>query len=73
MELWVSEANRLRELLPPEVQATLLAHEAAGTTGTPEYIAAVRVFYDRHVCRVNPWPARSRAHSPRSRTIRPST
>ena len=56
MELWVSEANRLRELLPPEVQATLLAHEAAGTTSTPEYTAAVRVFYDRHVCRVNPWP-----------------
>ena len=56
MELWVSEANRLRELLPPEVQATLLAHEAAGTTSTSEYTAAVRVFYDRHVCRVNPWP-----------------
>ena len=27
-----------------------------GTTSTPEYTAAVRVFYDRHVCRVNPWP-----------------
>jgi L-proline amide hydrolase len=56
MELWVSEANRLRELLPPEVQATLRMHEAAGTTSTPEYMAAVRVFYDRHVCRLNPWP-----------------
>ena len=56
MRLWVSEANRLRELLPPEVQATLLAHEAAGTTTSPEYMAAVRVFYDRHVCRVSPWP-----------------
>jgi L-proline amide hydrolase len=56
MELWVREANRLRELLPPDVQATLLAHEAAGTTSAPEYQAAVRVFYDRHVCRVTPWP-----------------
>jgi L-proline amide hydrolase len=56
MELWVREANRLREDLPPEVQAKLLEHEAAGTTSTPEYMAAVRVFYDRHVCRVNPWP-----------------
>jgi L-proline amide hydrolase len=55
MRLWVSEANRLRELLPPEVQATLLAHEAAGTTTSPEYMAAVRVFYDRHLCRVS-WP-----------------
>jgi L-proline amide hydrolase len=35
MELWLAEANRLRGELPPEVQATLLAHEEAGTTGSP--------------------------------------
>ena len=52
---WVAEANRLRAMLPPEVQATLLAHEAAGTTDSAEYTAATRVFYDRHVCRI-PWP-----------------
>jgi L-proline amide hydrolase len=56
MELWVREANRLREALPPEVQATLLKHERAGTTGDPDYVKAVRVFYDRRVCRVTPWP-----------------
>jgi L-proline amide hydrolase len=56
MELWVKEANRLRRELPPEVQATLLRHEQAATTKSEEYQAAVRVFYDRHVCRVNPWP-----------------
>jgi L-proline amide hydrolase len=55
MELWVSEANRLRADLPPETQATLLQHEADGTTGDPEYEEAVRVYYDRHLCRV-PWP-----------------
>jgi len=53
--LWVSEANRLREDLPADVQATLTQHEADGTTDTPEYEQAVRVFYDRHLCRV-PWP-----------------
>ena len=53
--LWVSEANRLREDLPPDVQETLVRHEEAGTTDDPEYEAAVRVFYDRHLCRV-PWP-----------------
>jgi L-proline amide hydrolase len=52
---WVAEANRLRRELPPEVQDALLRHEAAGTTGDPEYEAASRVFYDRHVCRI-PWP-----------------
>ena len=46
----------LIEALPPEVQATLLKHEKAGTTSSPEYVKATRVFYDRHVCRVNPWP-----------------
>ncbi len=56
MKLWVQEANRLRADLPAEVQATLLAHEAAGTTGSAEYEAATAVFYARHVCRVQPYP-----------------
>lgn len=54
--LWVAEANRLREDLPPEVNAMLLRHEAAGTTDDPEYQEAMLVFYDRHVVRVKPWP-----------------
>lgn len=56
MELWVREANRLRALLPAEVQATLLRHEQAGTTDDPAYEAATQVFYARHVCRVQPMP-----------------
>ncbi len=52
MPLWVSEANRLRGDLPADVQETLIRHEEATTTADPEYVAAVRVFYDRHVCRV---------------------
>lgn len=54
--LWVSEADRLRADLPPEVQATLLRHEAAGTTRDPEYGAACKVFYARHLCRLDPPP-----------------
>jgi proline-specific peptidase len=56
MPMWVSEANRLRNELPPEVQQTLLKHEAAGTTDSPEYIEAELVFYNRHVCRLETWP-----------------
>jgi L-proline amide hydrolase len=56
MTLWVSEANRLREALPPDVQRKLTQHEEAGTTDDPEYEAAVAVFYERHVCRVVPMP-----------------
>jgi L-proline amide hydrolase len=54
--LWVAEANRLRAELPPEVNATLLHHEEAGTTDSPEYHQAMDVFYSRHVCRVTPVP-----------------
>ena len=53
--LWVSEANRLRADLPPDVQETLTRHEEAGTTDASEYESAAQVFYDRHLCRV-PWP-----------------
>lgn len=56
MRTWVAEANRLRAELPQEVQDMLLKHEQAGTINDRQYIAASRVFYDRHVCRVVPWP-----------------
>jgi L-proline amide hydrolase len=55
MVQWVEEANRLREELPSDVQAALLKHENAGTTTHQEYLDAMRVFYDRHVCRI-PYP-----------------
>lgn len=57
MALWREAAAGLRAELPLEVQATLARHEAVGTTDSPEYRAASQVFYDRHVCRVQPLPA----------------
>ena len=56
MELWVSETGRLRELLPIDVQETLTRHEEAGTTDSDEYEQAMNVFYERHLCRVVPFP-----------------
>ena len=53
---WVSEANRLRAQLPPEVQQTLLHHEQNGTTDSREYQDAMLVYYRRHVCRLDSWP-----------------
>jgi L-proline amide hydrolase len=53
---FVAECNRLRALLPPEVEETLRRHEDAGTTEDPEYEAACEVFYRRHLCRLDPWP-----------------
>ena len=56
MELWVKEANRLRSEMPKDVQDALSRHERAGTTNDPEYLAATMRFYERHVCRVVPFP-----------------
>ena len=56
MTQWVEEAGRLRAELPQEVQDTLTRHEEAGTTDDPAYEEACMAFYERHVCRVVPFP-----------------
>src|SRR6266571_2629477 len=43
--------------LAPEVEAVLRKHEAAGTTDDPEYEQACDVYYHRHLCRLETWPA----------------
>src|SRR5215472_1340159 len=53
---FAAEANALRADLPADVEAALRRHEAAGTTGDPEYAQACEVFYHRHVCRLDTWP-----------------
>jgi L-proline amide hydrolase len=56
MDLWASEAKKLRARLPKDVEDALDRHELAGTTEDPEYLAATQVYYDEHVCRVVPNP-----------------
>jgi proline-specific peptidase len=53
---WMPEIARVRSELPPDIEATLRAHEEAGTTDDPGYEEAVMVFYNRHLCRADPWP-----------------
>lgn len=53
---WIAEANRLRQDLRPDIQATLTRHEDDGTTDSPAYEAATMAFYRRHLCRLDPWP-----------------
>ncbi|KAJ7484282.1 proline-specific peptidase [Mycena latifolia] len=47
---------RIRPGLPEDVQASLKQHEAAGTTKSAEYKAAMMVFYAKHACRLQPFP-----------------
>lgn len=53
---WMADNNAHRAALPADIQATLLKHEAKGEYTHPDYEAAVRFFYERHLCRLLPWP-----------------
>ena len=55
MAIWSSEAAKLRALLPADVEAALKAAEAANDYTSPEFVAAMDVYYQRHVCRI-PFP-----------------
>jgi proline iminopeptidase len=56
MPRWLADLARYRAALPAEVRAVLDRCEAEGATSAPEYSRATRAFYDRHFCRVHPWP-----------------
>jgi proline-specific peptidase len=53
---FLERQQRLQERLPSAVQGTLTQHQAAGTLDHPDYLAARRVWEQRHVCRLEPWP-----------------
>ncbi|MCM2293127.1 proline iminopeptidase-family hydrolase [Allorhizobium sp. BGMRC 0089] len=55
MSLWIEGAAQLREEMPEKQRDALIRYEALGDYSNPEYKAAERAFYDRHVCRI-PWP-----------------
>lgn len=53
---WVADNDLWKQQLPTDVRDTLLKHEKAGTTSSPEYLAATEVFYQNHMCRKDPCP-----------------
>ena len=48
---WEADADSLIKTLPDEHQSAIARHEAAGTTDSPEYRAAMDEYYDRYVRR----------------------
>lgn len=53
---WARETAYLKTTLPQEVQDTIRRYEAVGQFNHPEYEAAMMEFYNRYVCRLEPWP-----------------
>ena len=60
-QMLLDEAHRLRRELPGDLPEVFDRHEAAGTIDDPEYLAATQAFYDRHICRVLPYPVEVQA------------
>lgn len=56
MERTRKDMNRLRSELPPRIQAVLTDLEEKQQTESPVFQMAALPFYQRHVCRLNPWP-----------------
>ncbi|MDD3050657.1 MAG: proline iminopeptidase-family hydrolase [Candidatus Cloacimonetes bacterium] len=54
--LWVADQQKWIEQLPREIAATICQHEASGEYSSPAYQEAMMTFYNKHVCRLNPWP-----------------
>ena len=58
MDVWRVGITSLRRQLPQDVQDVLDRAEEALNFETPEYEAAVEVFYKRHLSLARPWPAK---------------
>jgi proline iminopeptidase len=53
---WSADADKLIEAMPPSTREAVARHEAAGTTDSPEYQAAVDAYYKLYLSRSDPWP-----------------
>jgi proline-specific peptidase len=53
---FMAEARVLIEQLPEPARTTLIELGDRGAFDDPDYLAAVDVFYNRHLCRMQPWP-----------------
>ncbi|KAK8122379.1 proline-specific peptidase [Apiospora sp. TS-2023a] len=58
MDLWRVNITALRNGLPQDIQDTLSRAEEKKDFESPEYEAAVEVFYKRHLSLERPWPSK---------------
>ncbi|PZO82588.1 MAG: proline iminopeptidase [Micavibrio aeruginosavorus] len=55
---WIEDANRLLRELPLKEQQVIAARLRGENVDEAEYDAAEKIFYSRHLCRIDPWPER---------------
>ncbi|KAI0259599.1 proline-specific peptidase [Gloeopeniophorella convolvens] len=57
MPLWEVCMAKLLGRFPEDFQKMVKKHEGGGTTDSKEYQDGMQVFYQKHVCKLSPWPA----------------
>ncbi len=53
---WAEDQQEYISDLPESARAAIRESEASGNFSSPEYQEAMSLFYNRHVCRMEPWP-----------------
>jgi proline-specific peptidase len=53
---FIQETAALKAKLPEDVQRTIDWHEERGFYACPEYQGAIAVWFQTHICRMQPWP-----------------
>lgn len=53
---WERDQRSYLKEFPEDIQETIERSEREGTTDSAEYDEAMKAYYKRHMCRVDPWP-----------------
>ncbi|KAL5492915.1 hypothetical protein ACEPAI_4363 [Sanghuangporus weigelae] len=56
MDLWENGINKLLNRFPKDLVEVIRRNERDGTTESKEYQDAIQLFYNKHICRLDPWP-----------------
>ncbi|KAL5530947.1 hypothetical protein ACEPAG_3823 [Sanghuangporus baumii] len=56
MDLWENSINKLLYRFSKDLVEVIRRNERDGTTESKEYQDAIQVFYNKHICRLDPWP-----------------
>ncbi len=53
---WISDQKKWVSQLPVSIQDTIAKYEKSGDFASPAYQEAMTIFYNKHLCRLDPWP-----------------
>ncbi len=53
---FIDDQRTYIDALPDDIKDAILTCEASGRYDDPRYLEAMMVFYQKHVCRMDPWP-----------------